>query len=230
MKQGQSKGVAAANLADRLALYFSTGTYVDGLWIGAWEDQPEPILRRIEAALSLIKRHDRVRYDRLIRDLDRIWVIVLASPRACFDYKTYACQIDSRYFLAETTTLELIASTIVHEATHARLWRRGFRYEEARRRRIEAICIRRQIAFASRLPNGRTARDSAERTLTLCASDDYWTNKAFHDRHIEDGIAALRHLGAPEWLLRILPAAMAVATAVRRGWRMCRRRHRDAAT
>jgi hypothetical protein len=217
MKHVQDSGADRPDLADRLALRFSTSRYVDGLWIGAWEDEPEPILRRIEEALSLIKRYDRVRYERLIRDLKRVWVVVLPGDLANFDYKIRTCRIDTRYCLAATTTPELIATIIVHEATHARLWRRGIRYEEAQRPRIEAICLRREIAFAAKLPNGADARDRAERTLALCASGEYWTNAAFSERYIDGGVEAVRYLGAPGWLARVFRWLLVNRGCIRRG-------------
>jgi hypothetical protein len=44
--------------------------------------------------------------------------------------------------LAETSSLAMIASTIVHEATHARLMRCGIWYEtELRRGRNRLVCV-----------------------------------------------------------------------------------------
>jgi hypothetical protein len=217
MKHVQESRADRPNLADRLALRFSTSRYVDGLWIGTSESEPEPILRRIEEALSLIKRYDRVRYDRLIRDLRRIWVLVLPTGLANFTHKIDACEIDTRFFLAETTTPELIAAVIVHEATHARLRHCGIGYEEAQRPRIEEICLRREIAFAETLPNGEAARDMAERTLALCATGEYWTSAAFRERYIEGGVEALRYLGAPGWLARVFRWLLVTRGCIRRG-------------
>jgi len=219
VKRDRTERAERSNILDRLILYWSSGRDVDGLWIGTWEDKPEPILRRIEAALSLIKRYDRVRCDRLIRDLRRVWVLVLPTGLACFDHRIGACEIDTRYFLAATTTPELIASTIVHEATHARLWRLGFGYDEGLRPRIEAICMRRQLAFAAKLPDGAPARDQAERTLTLCANRDYWRNAAFRERHVEGSDEALRYLGMPEWFIRIAHMRHSCAGYIKRGLR-----------
>jgi hypothetical protein len=204
MRQIQVKRADSPNFMDRLALRLSTARYVDGLWVGTWEDNPEPILRRIEDALALINRYDRIRYNRLVRDLHRVWVIILPAALGSFDSKLYACKIDTRFVLADTTTPELIASTIVHEATHARLWRRGIGYEQAQRPRIEAICFRREIAFAAKLPDGGQVRDMAERTLTLCADQSFWTNAAFYERHVEGSFEGMRYYGTPEWLIRIL--------------------------
>jgi hypothetical protein len=203
MKQDDTGRADRPRLSTRIMLRFSKSRYLDGLWIGTWEMEAEPILRRIEEALLLIKRYDRIRYDRLPRDLDRVWVLLLPSSVAIFEYAIYTCEIDTRYCLAETTTPELLASVIVHEATHARLWRRGIRYEEAQRPRIEEICVRREIAFAAKLPNGETVRDQAERTLALCATSAYWTSAAFRERYIEGGVEILRYMGAPGWLAQV---------------------------
>src|SRR5713101_6929819 len=103
---------------------------------------------RVEEALRLIKTYDRVRYNRLIRDLERVWVTLLPGYPACYDHSIRACELDTRYVLADTSQPEVIASTIVHEATHARLRRSGIGYEEDLRPRVEAVCYRAQIAFA----------------------------------------------------------------------------------
>ena len=121
MKQGETERADRPRLSDRIMLRFSRSRYLDGLWIGTWETEAEPILQRIEQALQLIKRNDRIRYDRLLRDLQRVWVLLLPSSAASFEYRIYTCEIDTRYCLSETTTPELLAAAIVHEATHARL-------------------------------------------------------------------------------------------------------------
>jgi hypothetical protein len=81
---------------------------------------------------------------------------------------------------------------------------------------VEAACLRREIAFSAKLPNGNEVRDRAERTLEWCATDDHWTDTAFWDRHLEGGMEALRHLGAPEWLVRAMPTMVALRLSVRR--------------
>jgi hypothetical protein len=47
--------------------------------------------------------------------------------------------------LAETSSAELIVAAIVHEATHARLSRRGIGDDE--NACVEAVCLRRELAF-----------------------------------------------------------------------------------
>src|SRR5271166_2194713 len=106
-------------LADRFELCFSTGRQVDGLWVGvSLDSEPEPVLRRVEEALRLIKAYDRLRYDRLICDLEHVWVRLLPGVLGNFNYSLYACELDRGFVLAETSLPELIAATIVPEATH----------------------------------------------------------------------------------------------------------------
>ena len=217
MKQGETERADRPRLSDRIMLRFSRSRYLDGLWIGTWETEAEPILQRIEQALQLIKRNDHIRYDRLLRDLQRVWVLLLPSSAASFEYRIYTCEIDTRYCLSETTTPELLAAAIVHEATHARLWRRGIRYEEAQRPRIEEICLRREIAFAAKLPNGEAARDKAEQTLALCATGEYWTSAAFRERYIEGGVELLRYMGVPGWLALVFRWLLVKRGCIRRG-------------
>jgi len=194
----------------RFMLRWSVGRRIDGLWVGSFEDKPEPGLRRAEEALSVIKTYDRRLYQRLIRDLERIWVQVTPGGLAHFDSSIWACVLDPRYVLDETKSSEEIASTIVHEATHARLWRRGIGYQEELRSRVEAACFRRERAFAAKLPNGAKIRDQADRYLAAYASQDYWTDEAFRTRHLDGLVKASQYLGSPDWLIRIFKALRAL--------------------
>jgi hypothetical protein len=114
-----------------------------------------------------------------------------------------ACFLDERFVLADSTDAALIATAIVHEATHARLWHYGFRYEEEARQRVEAVCLRREIAFAHKLPDGERIHAWATDTLTL--SPSYWTNAAERERHYEGSLQVLHHLGF-DWLTRAVVA------------------------
>jgi hypothetical protein len=191
-----------ASVFDRIELRLSTARYIDGLWVGTIEGEPEPILRRVEAALARIKVYDRPRFGRILRDLDRVWVRVIAYGLAGYNASIKTCELDTRFVLAEASTPEVIAAAIVHEATHARLMRCGIGYEEGLRARVEAVCFRREIAFAARLPHGGEARERAERSLEFYSADDKWTDAALEARHLEGAMEALRHLGAPNWFGR----------------------------
>lgn len=53
--------------------------------------------------------------------------------------------LDREFVLAESTHPELIATTIVHKAAHARIESCGIGYKEKLRPRIEAACFRREL-------------------------------------------------------------------------------------
>jgi hypothetical protein len=169
---------------------------VDGLLVIGGEEEVD----RVAEALSLIRRYDPVNYRRCVRDLARIWVMALPGIGQ-FRGATATCELDGRFVLDENTSSELIASVIVHEPTHARLSRTGIRYEEKARVRIEQICIRRQLAFAATLPNKSEARDWAERVMNAIPPD--MSNAAMADRSFNGLIEAARHLGIPEWFIRV---------------------------
>jgi hypothetical protein len=197
-------------------LWLSSGRRVDGMWVGTYfQRNAEQVMRRVEEALRLIKTHDERRYKRLIGDLDRVWVRLVPGGLGKYTHSLGACELDERFVLAETSP-EMIAATIVHEATHARLWRCGFGYDENVRGRVEAVCIRRELAFARRLPNGELVYEQAQDALSNPPAT--WTDTAVRDRDLEGSVHALRHLGAPDWVVRALLAA--------RAWRSARRSSR----
>ena len=208
-----------ALLIERFELLFTPGRRIDGLWIGAMKDKGWPDLDRVEEALRLIKTHDRIRYNRLVRDLERVWVRLLPASAASFNPALKACQIDERFVRAETTSPELIASTIVHEGTHARLMRCGIGYEEEIRPRVEAVCVRREMAFAAKLPNGVPEREQAADALAALPPD-YLTNSAFSDRDRKGRAEALRYLGFSDWHIR---ATFRIAEVIWRLRRIVRR-------
>lgn len=193
------------NLITRLMLRTSASRCIDGLWIGNFINDAEPSLLRVEEALNLIKVYDPVRYARLVRDLERIWVTVIAGGPAQFDQSIWACVLDQRLLLNEATAPERIASCIVHEATHARLCRYGIGYEgEELRARVEAVCFRRERAFAAKLPDGEQIRDQANRYLEFYDDRKQWTNEALGTRYEEGAVKALQYLGFPGWWAKML--------------------------
>lgn len=164
---------------------------VDGVRVVAFE----PVnIDRIESALRLIGEHDPIRYRHLVQDLERIWVSVVPGSVARFRRSDWTCELDEPF--VETATPGLIASVIVHEATHARLYRMGFGYEEAIRERVEKICLRRELAFARRFPN-ESAVQWAEASLHSLPD---LSNDGFARRRGEDFRAIFLRLGMPGWL------------------------------
>src|SRR5262245_12890125 len=127
------------SIIERVDFYLAVSKVSDGLWIGTLDTNAEPVLCRVEAALGLIKTYDKRRHDRLLNDVERVWVRLLPGELGHFSVATGACVLDTRFVLDETTSPDMLATVIVHEATHARLRRCGFGYDEEMRHRVEAI-------------------------------------------------------------------------------------------
>jgi hypothetical protein len=189
-------------LIDRLELLAFRGRWMEGLWVGGL-DKRSPSWRTIEEALALIKRHDSVRFSRITRDLERIWVRILPGAHGQFNASLNACELDDRFVLSVAERPELVAAVIVHEATHARLWRCGIGYDEAIRARVEAACFKRERAFAAKLPDGELVGAQAEGRLHYYTSET-WTNAALRMGYEEGAAQALRDFGYPEWLIRAI--------------------------
>ncbi len=209
--------VTNLSLADKIALWLSTSRMVDGLWIGSAQSDSEPALQRVEAALRLIQRFAPLHYQRVKNHLSRIWVQLVPHGAGCYLHSFNACLLDERVVTSETTTVEWIASAIVHEATHARLEKRGIRYNEAVRLRIERICVRRELDFARHLSGVDALQEEIARRLDWCNDE----NADFTDRNmwqkIDKGHAeALRHLGAPEWVIAAAFRARNLVNGIRR--------------
>lgn len=203
-RNGKDMPAPCPSLGDRVMLWLSSGRNIDGVWVGTYfQTDAEAVMGRVEAALRLIETHDLQSHRRLARDLDRVWVRLLTTGVAQYDPRLGACLLDERFVLAEGTDISHIAAAIVHEAAHARLWRYGFGYDEAVRTRIEAICLRREVSFARKLPDGERVRAWAVDALAL--SPGYWTDQAAESRDHAGSVEVLDHLGHG-WLARLVLA------------------------
>jgi hypothetical protein len=210
---------ARPRIVDRIQLAMSTSRHLDGIWIGSWRGGPED-LTRVEGALLLIKQHSPLDYARITRELERVWVSLLPHGLGEYRHSLRACILDERYVADPATAVEQIASTIVHEATHARLERCGIEYEEQRRARIEAICFRRERAFAVRLPDSAELQEGIARCLEWYhANPEQFSDAHFQEAHVAGGIEGLRYLGAPDWLIRAFSMSQPIISRARRLFR-----------
>src|SRR4051794_39550361 len=167
-------------LLDRFALCLSRSRRVEGLWIGGFLlDKHSLVFERVEAALNLIKTYDPLRYQRLLRDLERIWVFLVPGGLGQFRQSLNCCDLHERFVLAEATRPDQMAAAMVNEATHAGLIHCGIGYEPQFRARVEAVCFRRELAFAAKLPNGELIQREGESRLSNYRADDYWADEAF---------------------------------------------------
>jgi len=190
---------AVHRFVDFLLLRFSKSTRVDGLWIGAFcdGDQGEVIVR-VQSALALIKAHDAKRYKRTIASFDRIWASYLFGAVGRYLPEERRCQLDSEFVLS--SPIETVASTIVHEATHARLINVGIPYTYENRHRVEKACIRQELVFAQRIPGADDLRRRINEKLRL--DPDVWSRETSSARFRE--AFAESDGGLPKWLRRRL--------------------------
>ena len=182
----------------------ATRQYYRGIPVGLlWQEASEQaeILSKIDAALGLIARYDPRRLDRLVHDARGILVIGTVGGIGTWTRDARLVRLREDYVLDTSTSSAHLASTLVHEGTHAWLCRLGFGYEDHRRARIEAICYRSEIAFARRLPEGEMLVPDLEKALTLDPA--YYSTKMQREQTFKD----LRTLGAPQWLVRLLSFA-----------------------
>jgi hypothetical protein len=143
---------------------------------------------RLDAALGLLERHARPRYQMLQRDIQRVWVTGIPSQGA-FIADRAMCVLDFDFVTTEVTRPEEVALTLIHEGTHARLRRAGFGYDARIRPRIERLCIGSELVVARRLPGAADLADDASQRLAW--DDDTWSAESIRGRHID----ALQELG-----------------------------------
>ena len=106
------------------------------------------------------------------------------------------CNIDVKFLVNPATSIPEIAATLLHEAQHARLYRLGVRYRPGIWERTEALCLRAEIAFLETLPGVEAA---TQRRRELKADIPRWWDPK---QRLDRGLADLRTLGTPEWLVR----------------------------
>jgi hypothetical protein len=210
--------VKRPSLLEKIELRLSKSRVVDGLWIGSYQsDDPERALQRVEAALRLIERFAPLHYRRIKRSLSRIWVQLVPHGAGCYQHSLNACLLDTRVVDSETTTVEWIASAIVHEATHARLENWGIRYHEAVRLRIERICAGRELDFVRHLSGVDALQEEIARRLDWCREGStHYTDQNMRQSMDQGSAEALRHLGTPEWAIALVFRARDLRDGVRR--------------
>ena len=193
-------------LADRMGRLLFGVHVCDGIVICVLSNDADIVRQRIVDALGLLKRVDPAAFGRVRRDLTGgIKVAPQLQNRAQFDPRSFACELEWAMLKGDIETEE-IALTIVHEAAHARLWRAGVPYTEVLRPRVEAICMRREVAVARKFPDGQDWADWVERSIKS-VDGQFLTEQGFSAREKKYRWRSLRHirkLGMPKWLVRSL--------------------------
>lgn len=154
----------------------------------------DAVFAKIAGAFELLQADGGHSLDNLRRHTNGVFVWTTAGARGEWHPRARLVVLEETQVCDEGTFPRDIASTLVHESTHARLDAKGFAYSGERRARIENVCFRRQLAFARRLPEPGDLIDQAERQLRRPPSD--FTKEVWRQR----SLAKLISLGVPRWL------------------------------
>ncbi len=170
-----------------------------------------PAVWKFANALAAIQAYDPFRLSLIRRDVSIIWVFEARPNRAVWNEKIKACILDRTYVLSEETSPSMIASTIVHEATHARLLRRGIGYDQTIRKQVEDICHEATVRFAKKLPDGGIILEEAKHYLNLPSV--FYSSEAREDREL----AWLRETNAlPKWFTCLVERRVEKRRALRK--------------
>jgi hypothetical protein len=137
-------------------------------------ETPDRAIEHLRVAIDLIRITSPNRLVRIHRDVRRVLLIWAGGPI----YWPYANGFAIDLVAAQDLPADRLALTIVHEATHARLWRAGFRYTPDIRERIEHICVRAELDLAERLPDAAELTNGLRKKL----AQPWWTESALAER------------------------------------------------
>jgi hypothetical protein len=175
----------------RVLFSMSPRTWVDGIEvIDVAEEHSRETLEALLQVFDILARADPRRYKRLKLDMSRVALMKAGHPE--FASEVGACLIRSRY--VREGDPRRVATTLVHEATHARLHRLGISYGRGSRGRVEELCVKQEVLFAERLEDPQIVAQLREELRR-----PWWTPVELHRRRI----TAWRQLGVPEWAVRL---------------------------
>ena len=156
--------------------------------------QGETAMARVSEALSLIRRYDPRRFDRILRDGVRIvFTRHIGNAQYWRPVNVIALDLPSviRWSASQTAT------SIVHEATHARLALSGIISRRATISRVERRCVEEEITFVRRLPQSNEAFEQWAAKKRSSLATEWWTRREMARRRV----ALLEREGGPPWLL-----------------------------
>ncbi len=111
------------------------------------------VLDRLTRALDLIATYAPRRFRRLQHDVAGI--VVRRFPcRGAFFHLEQECLVELTFLVNPRHTLEEIAASIVHEATHARVAQMCGPLPQEQRAREERLCRRAELELGLALPDG----------------------------------------------------------------------------
>jgi hypothetical protein len=162
------------------------------------QEQRALTYERLNEALVLLRSHVPQRYARVLRSLKGFLVLGTDSINASYDPANGVCRLGETFMAAPATTAAAIACTVVHEATHAWLFRLGIGYDSPIRHRVELLCIKASLLAAQRFPGAEAEVEHCRGQMSIDA--EFFSNEKFVERSTNH----LRELGCPEWIIRTL--------------------------
>jgi hypothetical protein len=148
--------------------------------------------RKVERALRAIRDYDPPRFAHIMRDVPRIWIGPIPNyARGQWIDELRLCMLRDSFVGDDEVSDAYVAALIVHEGTHARVARAGISFSEEIRPRVERLCIKSQIDFARRHPEGGSLVQLFEENLQR--SDDWWSDQRLRSVQLH----ALKDLGLP---------------------------------
>lgn len=125
---------------------------------GEHDGDERDTLEKVKLALMLIEKHSQMRFNKMSSDIRGILVIQDVPQGAMGLWAG-----DARLCLLDLAGVEKrgeweTAAVIIHEATHARHWRRRVPYPEALRKKSEAACIRPMLRLFGGMKEGEEKR------------------------------------------------------------------------
>lgn len=172
----------------------------ESLWLVdlSCEGEATETLIRLRQAIELVRSLGPRQYRRLLRDCRYVAVLPPGGALGAYWHGLRLCGVASDHLMAATPTS--VAMTLVHEAMHARIAGLGIPYDEARRGRIEQLCVAAEVDLVRQLPDGEAYAAAARAALDR----PWWREADGRSRRHEQ----LGHLGLPEWGVRWLRRTM----------------------
>jgi len=169
------------------------------------------VLARLDESLALIERYAPHHLRRMRRD----FALVLVQRYACrgaFFPDSRTCLVELTFTVNPGFSAAQVASTILHEAMHARLHALGFPLEMEDRARQERFCRRAEVEFGMAVPGGEPI---VARALAALEQEDEGVaptvDPALAARRVAE--ADLAALEGPRWLKRVVAARNGIGPA-----------------
>lgn len=147
-------------------------------------------------ALDLLASASPQSLKRLRRHVRGILIMPLGTAVGEFYPPLKLCCLDEKHVTKESTQVEEIASTLVHETAHAHLYAIGIGYPTSLHVRIEKLCHRRELWFGKRIGSDAVCERAKD---YLQQPDSFWAPEFQKTRWLD----ALKQYEISGWIERL---------------------------